>query len=592
MTKNTFSSRSSRQRGSMPSKFSALALALFAASSLPVATAQNCISLAGSSECSAFNASSISTTGEVAGIFPFLAFVSDRQTFDEQLRQYIATSYPRHKYQQLIGCSSVNLSNTTALYARYTTSVICNAIVQNSIGTCSLSADQSAPLCADACAEQAISEQQITASPELCGTPGTGALSQIRADFTNCALPGGALDNKLCVSGWENEPNNCGYQDNLGGLCAYCATSTVNSTDSCCINAQAESRCVNVRLPFTTSVAPLFPSSTAPGSQPTNGTAPVASDSDGLSGGAIAGIVVASIAGAVIILLLIAGILILRRRRAATSHSNSSLNQPTPSRHGPPAPAMSFTGSSGVGAEAPNILPGARVARLAALESSSSSSNHGHVAAYNRPSSDAYDSPDSHRHYGAGIPPKRTGSLSSHDHESPDSRIGPRGQTPGGTNGNGDYSSPEGLGSGQSEQLQSFKDYYSQEEIKPGDAVATLWAYAPRANDEFELERGDMLKVVGIWDDGWATGVQVRERAEEWEERRRENRDSGVSNGSGLPVQGARVGDDDVGPTEGEIKAFPLVCVCLPQHWRKTIESDTADPGMGGPPGGHPPASP
>jgi hypothetical protein len=25
---------------------------------------------------------------------------------------------------------------------------------------------------------------------------------------------------------------------------------------------------------------------------------------------------------------------------------------------------------------------------------------------------------------------------------------------------------------------------------------------------------------------------------------------------------------------EGEIKAFPLVCVCLPEHWQKTIENE------------------
>lgn len=54
----------------------------------------------------------------------------------------------------------------------------------------------------------------------------------------------------------------------------------------------------------------------------------------------------------------------------------------------------------------------------------------------------------------------------------------------------------------QSEQLPYFKDYYSAEDIHPGDRVATLWAYSPRAPDEFELDRGDMIKVVGIWDDG------------------------------------------------------------------------------------------
>lgn len=50
--------------------------------------------------------------------------------------------------------------------------------------------------------------------------------------------------------------------------------------------------------------------------------------------------------------------------------------------------------------------------------------------------------------------------------------------------------------------LTCFQDYYSQDDIHPNDKVAVLWAYQPRAVDEFDLDRGDMLKVVGIWDDG------------------------------------------------------------------------------------------
>ncbi|GAB1207531.1 hypothetical protein APSETT445_006251 [Aspergillus pseudonomiae] len=97
------------------------------------------------------------------------------------------------------------------------------------------------------------------------------------------------------------------------------------------------------------------------------------------------------------------------------------------------------------------------------------------------------------------IPPtagKRTASLSSNSvlagAGSDGSPLSGRG---------GQYSSPDGMGSGQSEQLSSFHDYYSQDDIRPGDKVAVLWAYQPRAGDEFALDRGEMLKVVGIWDD-------------------------------------------------------------------------------------------
>lgn len=102
---------------------------------------------------------------------PFLAFVSNAQQFDDQLTQYIATDYARLKYiifmktsigrrteadfwsryQQLLGCNNLNLANTSSLYARYTASVICNAIVQNSRGPCFLSEADARPLCADTC---------------------------------------------------------------------------------------------------------------------------------------------------------------------------------------------------------------------------------------------------------------------------------------------------------------------------------------------------------------------------------------------------------------------------------------------------------
>ena len=201
-------------------------------------------------------------------------------------------------------------------------------------------------------------------------------------------------------------------------------------------------------------------------------------------------------------------------------------------------------------------VPGGRIARMSALEGPSSADpQHGgpiiagetHRRYGDISDSDHYgDSPPSR---GKGVIPttgKRNGSLSSNsvfggglnDDTSPNSGSG------------GQYSSPEGVASGQSEQLTTFKDYYSQDEIHPSDKVAVLWAYQPRAGDEFELERGEMLKVVGIWDDGWATGVRVNERAEEYDGKHKVSRDSGVSNGTGRR--------DHSPPPTGEIKAFPV----------------------------------
>ena len=209
------------------------------------------------------------------------------------------------------------------------------------------------------------------------------------------------------------------------------------------------------------------------------------------------------------------------------------------------------------------VPPGGRVARMSALEHSSSSPSPGIAAigvatgpgrsGYGDTSdSDMYgDTPESRRGNIAPITGKRNGSLSSRsalgaldDHSSPQSE--------------GQFSSPEGVASGQSEQLGAFTDYYSLEDIHPNDTVAVLWAYQPRAGDEFELERGDMLRVVGIWDDGWATGVRLNERAENYDGKRKMMRDSGVSNGSGRRAESP--------PPSGELKAFPVSTHDLDAH--------------------------
>ena len=339
------------------------------------------------------------------------------------------------------------------------------------------------------------------------------------------------------------------------------------------------------------------PTSSSTSSASASATAAASTSKKGLSGGAIAGIVVGSVVGAALLVgLLVLLILCLRRRRG--SQNGSVFNQPSPARRGQAGMAYNPVGANAT-QEGYEVLPGGRIARMSALEGHSGDSPPrgelgaaavggaaaGAAAGYaggrrrhhDQSSSDEY-SPVSNPAGGVLRPPptaRRNGSLSSNsvlggeDPQSPHSGSG------------GDMSSPQGVASQQSEQLPFFKDYYSQDEIHPGDKVATLWAYQPRASDEFALERGDMLKVVGIWDDGWATGVMIDERADEWDAKRNAQRDSGVSNTSGRR--------DESPAVSGEIKAFPLVCVCLPDHWRKTIEGDgSTETGSSAPHGTNP----
>lgn len=403
----------------------------------------------------------------------------------------------------------------------------------------------------------ATSETRIAVDSDLCSDPNGNFMDQIRSDFTVCALPADSITG-TCISGSDNEPNNCGYGPNLMGLCQYCGASSPNSTDSCCTNSKAESRCADVTLPTSTAtLPPIVPTSS---SNSTGGAGASAAD-EGLSGGEIAGIVIGSVAGVALIAVLIALIFLLRRRRRTLN--DSGLNQPNPQRKG--SPSM-YHAQGQQGHSLSPLPPVGRVTRMSALREVSSTSPDrfrdspafGGAKYSDHSDSDVFGgSPGA---MSKKIPPvagKRNGSLSSNSvFAGVDSDTSPNSGTA------GQYSSPGGMTSGQSEQLSSFHDYYSQDDIHPGDKVSVLWAYQPRAGDEFALDRGEMLKIVGIWDDGWATGVRISESAEEFDERLREQRDSGVSNGSQrLPSP----------VPSGEIKAFPLVCVCLPQHWRKII---------------------
>ena len=385
-------------------------------------------------------------------------------------------------------------------------------------------------------------------------------MTQIRADFTNCALPSNSLTGS-CITGEENEPDNCGFSSNLQGLCGYCATSSPNATDSCCVGSNVTSRCTGVTLPSIFPMPPLFTSATSTSgpsatNSATNATTSASTTRHGLSGGKIAGIVIGSVLGAALLVALLIFCCVCLRRRKKNSPQSSVFNQPSPKR-GVQRQMMTAPREPG------QVVPGGRIARMSALEGSSSDIPQRELPEIvgeerrrygDTSGSELYsDSPGSRGGGGPPITGRRNGSLSSKsvfgggldDSNSPQSGSG------------GQYSSPEGLASGQSEQLASFKDYYSQDEIHPNDKVATLWAYQPRAGDEFALERGDMLKVVGIWDDGWATGVRIHDRAEDYELNHKLLRDSGVSNGTNR-------GESSPPPT-GEIKAFPVSLRKLPR---------------------------
>lgn len=442
------------------------------------------------------------------------------------------------------------MANTTSYYARYTTSVLCNGIVQNSINPCGLRGGATKPLCADSCAQYAQSEREIAES-SLCGTAGPNADSQIRADLTNCALPANSLSG-TCIPGVANEPNDCGYADSITGLCGYCAASSPNATDSCCVFSRSETRCVGVRLAITSTSSSTANDSSAATPSSTTGALGNSTKDAGLSGGQIAGVVVGSVLGALLLLtLLILGCLFYRRRHrddATVSSLDGSDGRMERS------PFAMTNDVAGINEKDPEISSyGGRVTRMSALEGGETSLQSGHPAlGYTQQDTSQDSTPESGRHYGVAAAPTRAGSAMPRNI---DSLVAADGLP----------ASPDASNDG-SARLGAFRDYYSDDMLRAGDLVSTLWAYQPTADDEFELQRGDVLKVSGIWDDGWATGVRVRMRAHDWRPSSTVQRDSGMSHDDS---------PDNSPDPESEVKAFPLVCVCSPRQWQKTIEGDT-----------------
>jgi hypothetical protein len=80
-------------------QFTTTAACALLASRVPSAMAQeSCISLTGSTACPAFNASSISTNSNLTGLFPFLADVTDTNSFDSEIQNYVSGNYAQTKY--------------------------------------------------------------------------------------------------------------------------------------------------------------------------------------------------------------------------------------------------------------------------------------------------------------------------------------------------------------------------------------------------------------------------------------------------------------------------------------------------------------
>lgn len=158
--------------------------------------------------------------------------------------------------------------------------------------------------------------------------------------------------------------------ENLPGLCLHCQGGTVNSTDTCCYEANVEKRCQGVTLPSIVDVPDgLLPTSTTTPQPGSSG------NKKGLSAGAIAGIVVGALVAVGLVIFLI---LYLRRRRQIQATA-LYLNRPSPHRASPER-NMTYAATPNLNPNpAPQTpvdnAPGGRIARMSALESRNASRN-------------------------------------------------------------------------------------------------------------------------------------------------------------------------------------------------------------------------
>ena len=125
---------------------------------------------------------------------PFLAFVADLAEFDEKFQEYVDEEYVRFKwdpatralsvlslmrcrYESLFGCQNMTLPETKDYYARFTQTVLCSRMVQDSKTECEMSDGNAVPVCAETCVRS-------TARLELAlgMLTGVGPIRTFRAD--------------------------------------------------------------------------------------------------------------------------------------------------------------------------------------------------------------------------------------------------------------------------------------------------------------------------------------------------------------------------------------------------------------------------
>ncbi|ORZ18464.1 hypothetical protein BCR42DRAFT_489822 [Absidia repens] len=199
----------------------------------PDDTPDICLSLRDSSACPAFHQFYVSTG--VVDRFPFLpSNITTVQQLDASLLRYVNST---SDYLLPLGCLSTNYNPTTP-YARYALTKMCARLIQDAEDSLPCNTEHNVvppPLCQATCMDWVNSVTVITSQPRVCSdnSQRTAALANYTTQCLSWQGYNASTDDN-CISGFANEPDNCGFRDDITRACQFCQNTTSAASSNCC----------------------------------------------------------------------------------------------------------------------------------------------------------------------------------------------------------------------------------------------------------------------------------------------------------------------------------------------------------------------